>query len=232
MKQSRSEHAKRAQTPEPPLSWRVCVGLVAAVTLYALDRITKAFVANTLMVTGEHIGVLPGIVSFRFVANTGAAFSLGEGMGIAFALLAAVVVLAIAVYLIRTPQVSRIEVLGLGLVAGGAVGNALDRVLLGYVIDFIATDFIDFPVFNVADIGICVGVVLAFIGFMFLSPAAKVDATAELNARDERGAARRAKRREDRVRAGVPGGPTASPVDDGLDVISRPDRGAKGRGDA
>lgn len=231
MEQSGSKHTKRGGALEPSLVWRACVGLVAAVTLYALDRITKAFVMNTIMVTGESVGVLPGIVSFRFVANTGAAFSLGEGMGAAFALLAAAVVVAIAVYLVRTPQVSRIEVLGLGLVAGGAVGNALDRVVLGYVVDFIATDFIDFPVFNVADIGICAGVVLAFVGFMFLSPAAKVDATAELNARDERAAARRAQRRAERARtwrerAG------SSEAPDARDADGRADRGASKRGDA
>lgn len=231
MEQGRSEHTKRGGALEPSLVWRVCVGLVAAVTLYALDRVTKAFIMNTIMATGESVGVLPGIVSFRFVANTGAAFSLGEGMGVAFALLAAAVVVAIAVYVVRTPQVSRIEVLGLGLVAGGAVGNALDRVVLGYVVDFIATDFIDFPVFNVADIGICVGVMLAFIGFMFLSPAAKVDATAELNARDERAAARRARRRAGRARAWHErSGSSVAP--DARDADVRADRDASKRGDA
>ena len=64
-----------------------------------------------------------------------------------------------------------------------------------------STTFIDFPVFNVADIGITVGVVLALIGYMFLSPAAReVDATAELNARDEARAKRKAKQRGERAR--------------------------------
>lgn len=189
-----------AKTFEPSLGWRACVALVAAVTVFAFDYISKVFVKNTLMLTGESVTVVPGVLSFRFVANTGAAFSLGEGMGIAFALFAGIVAVAVAAYLIRTSQVSKVETLGLGLVVGGALGNALDRLALGYVVDFIAADFIDFPVFNVADIGICVGVFLAFVGFMFLSPAAKVDAGAELDARDARAAARRAKRRADRAR--------------------------------
>ena len=186
---------------QPPRMWRASVALITAVTVFALDYISKVFVRNTLMVTGESVPVIPGVLSLRFVANTGAAFSLGEGMGLMFALFALVVTVAIAVYLMRSPQVSRLEVLGLSLVAGGALGNALDRVTLGYVVDFFATDFIDFPVFNVADIAICVGFALSFIGFMFLSPAAKVDAGAELDAREERAAARRAKRRGDRARA-------------------------------
>lgn len=206
---------------QPSLSWRACVALIAAVTTLALDYVTKVFVKNTLMVTGENVPVIPGILSFRFVANKGAAFSLGEGMGLIFVAFAALVIVAILQYLTRTRQVSKLETLGLGLVAGGALGNAIDRLMLGYVVDFIATDFIDFPVFNVADIGICVGVFFAFVGFMFLSPAAKVDATAELNARDEAAAARREKRRAERVRSAraasnAQGGDTARP--EGEDV--------------
>lgn len=185
---------------EPSLAWRVPVALIASVTVFTLDYITKVYVRNTLAVTGESIPFIPGVLSFRFVANIGAAFSIGEGMGMLFALFAFVVVAAIIVYLLRTKQVSRIEVVGLSLVAGGALGNALDRVLLGYVVDFIATDFISFPVFNVADIAVTCGVTLAFIGFMFLSPAARVDAAAELDARDKRAAARRAERRAARIR--------------------------------
>lgn len=192
---------KKTETAfQPSLSWRACVALIAAVTTFALDYVTKVFVKNTLMVTGESVSVIPGTLSFRFVANKGAAFSLGEGMGLLFVAFAALVIVAILQYLTRTRQVSKLETLGLGLVAGGALGNAIDRLMLGYVVDFIATDFIDFPVFNVADIGICVGVFFAFVGFMFLSPAAKVDATAELNARDEAAAARREKRHAERVR--------------------------------
>lgn len=183
----------------PPLGWRIPVALMTFVTTFALDYITKVFVKNTLAITGENISVLPGILSFRFVANTGAAFSMGEGMGWFFAAFAFVVLIAIAVYLVRTPNVSKLETFALGLVAGGALGNALDRVLLGYVVDFIATDFINFPVFNVADIGVSVGVVLAFIGFMFLSPDAKKDATAELNRRDKARDERHAKRHEQKI---------------------------------
>lgn len=185
---------------DPPLAWRVPVALIVSVTVFALDYISKVYVRNTLAVTGESIPFIPGVLSFRFVANIGAAFSMGEGMGILFALFAFVVVAAIVVYLLRSKQLSRVEVFGLSLVAGGALGNAFDRVMLGYVVDFIATDFISFPVFNVADIGVTCGVVLAFVGFMFLSPAAKVDAGAELDARDKRAAARRAERRAECVR--------------------------------
>lgn len=181
---------------DPPLRWRLCVAPLVAATVFALDHIVKSLVRSTIALTGERVSVIPGVLSFDFAANTGAAFSLGEGMGLLFVLLAVAVVLSIIVYLLRTPLVSKVETLGLGLLAGGALGNAFDRLALGYVVDFIATDFIDFPVFNIADIAICTGVALAFIGFMFLSPAAKVDAGAVLDERDRRAASRRAERRD------------------------------------
>ena len=110
-------------------------------------------------------------------------------------------VIDIAVYLVRAPQLAHLEVVGMAMVAGGAIGNAIDRLAFGFVTDFIATTFIDFPVFNVADIGITLGVVLALFGYMFLSPAAReVDATAELNARDEARAKRKAQQRGERAR--------------------------------
>ena len=94
---------KKTETAfQPSLSWRACVALIAAVTTLALDYVTKVFVKNTLMVTGENVPVIPGILSFRFVANKGAAFSLGEGMGLIFVAFAALVIVAILQYLTRT----------------------------------------------------------------------------------------------------------------------------------
>lgn len=180
---------------EPSMGWRMCAMSATAATVFAIDHVVKMLVRSTIALTGESVSVVPGLLSFRFVANIGAAFSLGEGMGLLFALFAIVVVLSIFAYLLRAPLVSKVETLGLGLLAGGALGNAFDRLTLGYVVDFIATDFIDFPVFNIADVAICTGVALAFIGFMFLSPAAKVDAGAVLDERDRRAASRRAERR-------------------------------------
>ena len=178
----------------PCLRWRfMCLGTTVAIGI-ALDQITKAVVRNALALNGPGPEIIPGILRLMHVQNVGAAFSLGEGMGGAFVLLALFVVIAAVVYLYRTPLVSRVETFGLSLVCAGAIGNAIDRLLFGYVTDFLATEFIDFPIFNVADIAITVGVVVAFFGFMFLSPANQVDATAELNRRDEERRSRRMER--------------------------------------
>ena len=152
------------------------------------------------MVDGP-VPFIPGVLRLQFVANTGAAFSLGEGHGLVFVAFAVLVVAASIVYLWRAPSTAKLEVVGLGMVCGGAIGNAIDRLAYGFVVDFFATEFIDFPVFNVADIGITVGVVLAFLGYLFFSPAAReVNATAELNARDDVRAARKARKRGERSR--------------------------------
>ena len=182
----------------PPLRWRLGVAGGVALVVLLVDQMTK--LAVRAVGDALHVTVIPGVIDFLFVRNIGAAFSMGEGHGVAFALLALAVIVAIAVYLLRAPQLARLEVVGMAMVAGGAIGNAIDRLAFGFVTDFIAT-FIDFPVFNVADIGITVGVVLALFGYMFLSPAAReVDATAELNARDEARAKRKAKQRGERAR--------------------------------
>lgn len=175
----------------PSVAWRFGVGGGVAAAFLVIDQLTKVAVRGAVASGWTGPDLLPGIMRLQFVANTGAAFSFGEGHGLAFVLLAAAVVIGTAVYLARAPQVSKVEVIGLAMVAGGAVGNAIDRLAFGYVTDFLATEFIDFPVFNVADIGITCGVAVAFIGFLFLSPANKVDATAELNRRDAASRARR-----------------------------------------
>ena len=168
----------------PPLRWRLSVAGGVALVVLLVDQLTK--LAVRAVGDALHVTVIPGVIDFMFVRNIGAAFSMGEGHGIAFAVLALAVIIAIAVYLVRAPQLAHLEVVGMAMVAGGAIGNAIDRLGFGFVTDFIATTFIDFPVFNVA---------------MFLSPAAReVDATAELNARDEARAKRKAKQRGERAR--------------------------------
>ena len=156
----------------------IAAGVIAAAILLA-DQLSKAWVRGTIALTGETLEVIPGVISFWYVTNTGAAFSLGEGMGLVFVLLALVVTVAAAWYLATTRAVSWFEVVGLAMVVGGAIGNAIDRVAFGYVTDFIATEFIDFPVFNVADMGVTVGVAVAFIGFVFLNPESREEEDAE-----------------------------------------------------
>lgn len=160
----------------PSRRWRIAASSLVALLFILLDRASKLAIQVNLdpaPFSGSRFEApfLPGILKLFYVENRGAAFSLGEGSGWLFVLLALVVCVAVAVYLLRAHSVSKLEVIGLGMVVGGGIGNAIDRILFGYVVDFLATEFIEFPVFNVADIGITCGVVIAFAGYLFLSPA-------------------------------------------------------------
>ncbi|WP_253200871.1 signal peptidase II [Collinsella sp. zg1085] len=184
----------------PARAWRASRALGCALAVIVLDQLTKLLVVSYLAphadTAPKAVPFLPGLLELRYVENRGAAFSIGEGFSGVFVFLALAITIATIAYLSRAPQVSKLELIGLALVVGGALGNALDRVLRGFVVDFFATTFIDFPVFNVADIAIDVGVVLACIGYMFLSPANRVDATEELNRRDRIAQAKRAAKKD------------------------------------
>ena len=106
-------------------------------------------------------------MKFVLVHNTGAAWGILAGNTMALGAFSAIVVLVLAVYfLVNAKTVNLFQTVGFGLIVAGGIGNAIDRFVQGYVTDFIAVTFIDFPVFNVADIGVTCGVVILFIGLM------------------------------------------------------------------
>lgn len=127
--------------------------MVAAVVL---DQATKVWVLHAIM-PGESREVLPGILHFTYVENTGAAFGMLKDHRWVFLVVSTVAILAIAAYLLIARPESRLEQLALAFIAGGGVGNMIDRVGRGYVIDFIDVRFVQFYVFNVADSFVCVG---------------------------------------------------------------------------
>ena len=175
-----------SHTPSRPL--RLGAAALVAALFLVTDQVSKHFVIELLHTGAFPLTVIPGVIEFDFVANTGVSFGLAQGFGSVFVLLAAVIVAVVVAYLARARVVSWFEVVGLGMLVGGAVGNALDRALLGFVIDFIATTFIDFPVFNIADIGITVGVALAFVGYLWFNPAShEKDVAGDLASEDEEG---------------------------------------------
>ena len=178
----------------PSLMWRRKTLALVFGCFLIVDQVTK-FVVRSLVVDGAwSMPLLPGFMRFEFVANRGASFGMGEGYGIVFAVLAIAVSIGIVWYINRAQALSKVELVGLGMVMGGAIGNMFDRLVYGYVTDFLCTEFISFPVFNVADIGITCGVAIALFGILILSPANKVDATAELNRRDAEAAEERARK--------------------------------------
>ena len=133
----------------------------------ALDQYTKYL---TVMNIAQYADVpfIPGFLGFTFVKNTGAAFSSFEGQQWLFALIFAVFTAAILWEYFKKPMpFTTLERFCIAAIYGGGLGNMIDRVRLGYVVDMIETKFMNFPVFNVADCFICCGCVLLLVSLMF-----------------------------------------------------------------
>jgi signal peptidase II len=146
--------------------WALFLGVAAGVLL--LDRITKHLVVENLAV-GEMwnpIAFLKPFITITHVSNTGAAFGLFRDYGLIFAIVALVVVVGILAFYRYLPAGKLWLRISLGLQLGGALGNLLDRVLLGSVVDFIDIKF--WPVWNVADMAIVSGVALLAFQLLFV----------------------------------------------------------------
>lgn len=132
---------------------------VSLVVLFA-DQATKLFILKELGPTSDRvmIPVIPGVFRLFYVQNTGAAFGIFQGNSPVLAVLAVLVVLFLLFYFRRWIAESSWLALAIGLQLGGAIGNILDRLQHGFVVDFI--DFRYFPTFNVADSAITVGVII------------------------------------------------------------------------
>lgn len=142
-------------------------GILLWVLLVVLDLWTKSIAAAVLQ--NGRISLIPGVLEFYYLQNTGAAFSLLENAQWLFIIIAAVVSAFIGVLLFRIPRTRRYLplILVLMFISAGAVGNLADRVFLGYVRDFIYVSLINFPVFNVADIYVTAGTVVLVLLVLF-----------------------------------------------------------------
>lgn len=134
------------------LIWSV-LGILGCVVL---DQLTKYFAQLYLQPVGT-MPFIPGIMELRFVLNDGAAFSSFAGARLFLILFTGIAIAALAVYLFWKKPPKRLERTALVLLIGGGLGNLIDRVRTGVVVDFFATTFVDFAVFNVADCFVCVG---------------------------------------------------------------------------
>ena len=148
--------------PGPSRATRLALFVLVAAAVVLLDQLSKAAVRAAL-VPGEPVTLIPGVMDLSLVYNTGAAFSLGEGAGPLFVAIAAVISCVGLWVAWRRTDVPTSLLLVVAGVAGGGIGNAIDRVTLGAVTDFFKTTFIDFAVFNVADIFVTCGVFVALV---------------------------------------------------------------------
>ncbi|CAH0122518.1 Lipoprotein signal peptidase [Paenibacillus sp. CECT 9249] len=136
-----------------------------ALIVFLLDQGTKWIIA-TQMRLGEQRSVIGDFFLITSHRNTGAAFSILEGQRWFFLVITPIVLIGIVWYMQKMKQSgSKMLFLGLSLILGGAVGNFLDRVLTGEVVDFLQFNFgnYTFPIFNIADSGIVIGVGLVLL---------------------------------------------------------------------
>ena len=138
--------------------WMILVGALI-LGVIALDQISKALVLNFLY--EGHVVLIPGVLDFTYVENRGMAFGLLSDHRWVFMVLSVLGIALVGFYLYRYVR-STLGRVSLALIIGGGIGNMIDRISLGFVVDFIDFCLLDFWVwvFNVADAAVCVGAAL------------------------------------------------------------------------
>lgn len=141
----------------------VCSGLIVAI-----DQISKSLIVDKLVTEGNSVTVINGLLNFTLSYNDGMAFGLGSSVFRWVFVGIMVVVGAILIYFMFNPKYnSPLFLLAAALVIGGGIGNAIDRVVNGYVVDFLALSFFP-PVCNIADYAITIGTALLLIFVIFV----------------------------------------------------------------
>ena len=133
-----------------------------------LDQAAKLFAAG-LLPSVKTIPLIEDVFHLTYVENSGAGFGVFKDFTWLLTALTILVILAVVIYYVEKRPKNKWLITALTFMMGGAVGNVIDRVRLGYVIDFFDFTLIDFPVFNVADCFITVGAVIFAIYVLFLS---------------------------------------------------------------
>lgn len=144
-------------------------------SIVAFDQITKEIVRRTLPLHGEPATIIPGLVDFTHVQNTGAAFGLLNAADFPYKTavmiaVAGIALLAIAAYATQLGFHERVARIGLSLILGGAFGNLIDRAVAGHVVDFVDVYWgnTHFWAFNVADAAITIGAILVLLDMIGL----------------------------------------------------------------
>jgi len=135
--------------------------LITTFSVVIIDRVTKLFFSE-LLSFGESLPVIRNVLHMTLVHNTGIAFGFFKNQGIVFIVIpiVAIFLLVFNIYYYRqnNEALSRVYIVAFSLILGGAIGNLIDRIVYGHVIDFI--DFRVWPVFNIADSAITIGAIM------------------------------------------------------------------------
>ena len=142
---------------------------IIAIVAVVLDQVSKYIVVQNIELRGK-VPFIDGFMSFYHTRNTGAAFSMLSDSRWVF-MIFSTISMGIIVYLLYKEYKRHILLnISLAMILGGGIGNMIDRVRLGYVVDFFCTEFVDFAIFNVADCFITVGAVVLGVYIVFFEP--------------------------------------------------------------
>lgn len=134
------------------------ISIIIGVVIVALDQITK------ILTVGRNITVIPNFLNFTYTENRGIAFNIGSN-GLPFVILISIALLAIIVIFIKkkNQEIDSKVLISLMLILAGGIGNLADRIIIGYVRDFIDVNLFNFPIFNIADVSVTLGVIFLII---------------------------------------------------------------------
>lgn len=149
------------------------IAVAIGVALAVIDQVIKFFVNANLKEVGS-VSVIDNLLSFTYVENNGVAFGSFAGNRWIFVALTTALIAAILIYMFKKKPQSKLFYASVALIVGGGIGNFIDRVLYGYVIDYISLSFFP-PVCNFADYCITVGTVLLMIYVLFFTSTGKKD---------------------------------------------------------
>lgn len=136
-----------------------------ALIVVLLDQYTKALAISKLR--AGTVPVLKDVFHFTYVENTGAAFGMFKNANTFFMIVIPVIIAGIVAALFKLKPKSKLVKISAGMIIGGAAGNLIDRIVHGFVVDFLDFRLIDFPVFNLADSMIVIGAILISIYVIF-----------------------------------------------------------------
>lgn len=135
--------------------------LLISLGILGIDQVVKWWVVTHIKLNST-INFIPHVLSLANVRNDGAAWSIFQGQQVLFIVIS-IVALIVMVYLLKKNMNDKLFAWALALMIGGTLGNFIDRLRLGYVVDMFALDFMNFPIFNVADCALTIGVILLII---------------------------------------------------------------------
>ncbi|MBQ9013642.1 MAG: signal peptidase II [Bacilli bacterium] len=138
--------------------------LIFSLIFIIIDVVVKVVVSNCIGLY-DTIKVIPGFFNLTYLRNTGAAFSIMENNRMLFIIIGLVAIFLIYKFLIKDKYLNKLSIISYSMLLGGIMGNMIDRILYGYVIDYLSFNLFGFnaPIFNLADTFIVVSVILIFI---------------------------------------------------------------------